>query len=85
MTVQEREIALTPVEFDLLNVLIQNAGRVVTHRQLIHKVWGTAYEDESRLLRVNISNLRHKLEPNPNQPHYILTELGVGYRLRDGA
>jgi two-component system KDP operon response regulator KdpE len=80
-----QEVPVTPTEFDLLRVLIQNAGKVVTHRQLIHKVWGTPYGDESRLLRVNISNLRRKIEPNPNQPHYILTELGVGYRLRAGA
>ena len=83
VTLSGNEIALTPTEFELLKVLIQNVGRVVTHRQLIHKVWGTFYEDESRLLRVNISNLRRKIEPNPNQPNYILTELGVGYRLRD--
>jgi len=76
-------IDLTPTEFDLLGVLVQNAGKVVTQRQLIHKVWGAAYEDESRLLRVNISNLRKKIEPNPDQPQYILTELGVGYRLKD--
>jgi two-component system, OmpR family, KDP operon response regulator KdpE len=81
--VSDKEIFLTPTEFDLFRVLIQNSGRVVTHRQLIHKVWGAAYEDESRLLRVNISNLRRKIEPDPNQPHYILTELGVGYRLMD--
>lgn len=78
-----KEISLTPTEFDLLNILVQNAGKVVTQRQLIHKVWGAGYEDESRLLRVNISNLRRKIEPNPNQPQFILTELGVGYRLRD--
>ena len=77
------EITLTPTEFDLLHALVQNAGRVITHRQLIHTVWGNAYEDESRLLRVNISNLRRKIEPNPNQPYYILTELGVGYRFRE--
>jgi two-component system KDP operon response regulator KdpE len=75
------EIALTPTEFDILAVLMQSNGVVVTHRQLIHKVWGVVYEDESRLLRVNISNLRHKIEPDPNQPKYIRTELGVGYRL----
>jgi two-component system, OmpR family, KDP operon response regulator KdpE len=79
----EKEILLTPTEFDLLKILIQNAGKVITHRQLIHKVWGTVYEDESRILRVNISNLRRKIEPNPNQPQYILTELGVGYRLKE--
>ena len=78
-----KEISLTPTEFDLLNILVQNAGKVVTQRQLIHKVWGAGYEDKSRLLRVNISNLRRKIEMNPNQPHFILTELGVGYRLRD--
>ncbi len=83
VTVSGTEIALTPTEFELLKILVQNAGRVITHRQLIHQVWGTFYEDESRLLRVNISNLRRKIEPNPNQPFYILTELGVGYRLRD--
>jgi two-component system KDP operon response regulator KdpE len=85
VTLAEKEISLTPTEFDLMRVLIQNAGKVVTHRQLIHQVWGTPYGDESRLLRVNISNLRRKIEPNPNQPYYILTELGVGYRLREGA
>jgi two-component system KDP operon response regulator KdpE len=79
----ENVIDLTPTEFDILSLLIQNAGKVLTHRQIIQKVWGVAYEDESRLLRVNISNLRRKIEPNPNQPTYILTELGVGYRLKD--
>ncbi len=83
VTLSGTEITLTPTEFELLKVLVQNAGRVLTHRQLIHQVWGIFYEDESRLLRVNISNLRRKIEPNPNQPFYILTELGVGYRLRD--
>ena len=76
-----QEIDLTPTEFDILKVLIQNSGKVVTHHQLIHKVWGSYYENEDRMLRVNISNLRHKIEPDPNQPQFILTELGVGYRL----
>jgi two-component system, OmpR family, KDP operon response regulator KdpE len=78
-----KEIALTPTEFDILSVLLQNQGIVVTHRQLVHQVWGSVYEDESRLLRVNISNLRHKIEADPNQPEYILTELGVGYRFKE--
>jgi two-component system KDP operon response regulator KdpE len=77
-----KEIPLTPTEFDLIKVLSKNAGKVLTHRQLIHQVWGTPYEDEHRLLRVNISNLRRKIEPNPSQPVYLLTELGVGYRLK---
>jgi two-component system, OmpR family, KDP operon response regulator KdpE len=85
VTLADNEISLTPTEFDILRVLIQHAGRVVTHRQIIHIVWGTIYEEESRLLRVNISNLRRKIEPDPNQPVYILTELGVGYRLREAA
>jgi len=78
-----KEIELTPTEFDILSILIQNAGKVVTQYHLIQKVWGTAYENESRLLRVNISNLRRKIECNPNRPSIILTELGVGYRLHD--
>lgn len=78
-----KEIDLTPIEFDILSILIQNAGKVVPQRKLIHKVWGAAYEDDSRLLRVNISNLRRKIELNPNKSRYILTELGVGYRLKD--
>jgi two-component system KDP operon response regulator KdpE len=83
LTLAGKEIALTPTEFDILFVLMQNRGVVVTHRQLIHKVWGSVYEDESRILRVNISNLRRKIESDPNQPVYILTELGVGYRIKD--
>ena len=79
----DTEIDLTPTEFEIISILIQNTGKVVTQRQIMRKVWGAAYEDESRLLRVNISNLRRKIEPNPNQPNYILTELGVGYRMRD--
>jgi two-component system, OmpR family, KDP operon response regulator KdpE len=82
VTLIGNEITLTPTEFDLLKTLAQNAGKVMTHRHLIHQVWGTAYEDEDRLLRVNIANLRRKIEVNPSKPEYILTELGVGYRLK---
>jgi two-component system, OmpR family, KDP operon response regulator KdpE len=77
-----REILLTPTEYDLLRVLVQNAGKVLTHRQLLRQVWGSAYEAEAHLLRVNMSNLRRKIEPDPARPHYILTEPGVGYRMR---
>jgi len=77
-----QEILLTPTEYDLLRVLVQNAGKVLTHRQLLRQVWGSAYEAEAHLLRVNMSNLRRKIEPDPTRPHYILTEPGVGYRLR---
>jgi two-component system, OmpR family, KDP operon response regulator KdpE len=82
VTVGIREIQLTPTEYDLLRVLVTHAGKVLTHRQLLRQVWGVAYQEETHLLRVNMSNLRRKLEPNPASPNYILTEPGVGYRLR---
>jgi two-component system KDP operon response regulator KdpE len=76
-------IDLTPTEYELLRVLVQYAGKVLTHRHLLRQVWGTGYELESHLLQVNISNLRRKIEPDPSRPSYIITEVGVGYRLRD--
>jgi two-component system KDP operon response regulator KdpE len=79
---QEREVQLTPTEYDLLRVLVLNAGKVLTHRQLLRQVWGLGYEEEMHLLRVNISNLRRKIEPEPSRPHFIVTEPGVGYRLK---
>jgi two-component system KDP operon response regulator KdpE len=81
VTVDGREVQLTPTEYDLLRVLVLNAGKVLTHGQLLHKVWGEGYED-MHLLRVNISNLRRKIEPDASRPTYIHTEPGVGYRLR---
>jgi two-component system KDP operon response regulator KdpE len=64
-------------------VLVQNAEKVLTHLQIIRKVWGSAYgEEEAHLLRVNISNLRRKIEPDPTRPMFIITEPGVGYRFR---
>ncbi|MBI2332034.1 MAG: winged helix-turn-helix domain-containing protein, partial [Chloroflexi bacterium] len=81
VTVDEKEIQLTPTEYDLLKTLITHAGKVITHRQLLHQVWGEGYDD-MHILRVNISNLRGKLEPDPSRPTYIHTEPGVGYRLK---
>jgi len=81
-TLAGQEVSLTPTEYDLLRVLVQHAGKVMTHHQLLRLVWGTAYEAETHLLRVNMSNLRRKIEPDPTRPHFILTEPGVGYRLR---
>ncbi len=77
-----RVTSLTPTEYDILRVLIQNAGKVLTHQQLIHLVWGNNYEADSHLLRVNISNLRRKIEPDPSRPCFVMTEPGVGYRLK---
>lgn len=78
-----REISLTPTEYDILKVLVQHAGKVLTHQQIMLKVWGSSgYEEEAHLLRVNISNLRRKIEPDPTRPFYLITEPGVGYRFR---
>jgi two-component system, OmpR family, KDP operon response regulator KdpE len=74
------EISLTPTEYELLKIFLQNAGKVLTHHQLLHLVWGTGYEEDSHILRVNISNLRRKIETDPAKPHFITTESGVGYR-----
>lgn len=82
VTVDDRELQLTPTEYDLLRVLVNDAGRVLTHHQLLRAVWGVGYDDEMHMLRVNISNLRKKIEPDPARPRYIVTEPGVGYRLR---
>ncbi|MCI0711276.1 MAG: response regulator [Chloroflexi bacterium] len=80
--VRDEEIQLTPTEYDLLRVMINYAGRVITHQQLLREVRGVGYQTETHLLRVHMSNLRHKIEDDPTDPYYILTEPGVGYRLR---
>lgn len=80
--VQDEEIHLTPIEYKLLLMLIQHAGKVVTQRQLLHDVWGPGYVTESHYLRVYMAQLRHKLEADPTRPRYLITEAGVGYRLK---
>jgi two-component system, OmpR family, KDP operon response regulator KdpE len=74
------EVRLTPTEFALLEQLVINAGKVLTHRMLLQKIWGPEYSGEAEYLRVYINRLRHKLEPDPANPRYLLTEQGVGYR-----
>ena len=76
------ELQLTPNEYELLKVLVVNAGKVMTHKHLLIAVWGPEYMDEFHMLRVNISNLRRKIEPDPSRPQIIITESGVGYRLK---
>ena len=76
-----REVHLTPTEYDLLLVLVGNAGRVLTHRQLLREVWGPSYVEHNHYLRVFMGTLRHKLEDNPAMPKMLVTETGVGYRL----
>jgi two-component system, OmpR family, KDP operon response regulator KdpE len=78
-----QEVHLTPIEFDLVRVLAQHGGRLVTHRQLLQEVWGPEYGQETHYLRVHVAHIRAKLEVDPSRPQYLITEPGVGYRLRD--
>jgi two-component system KDP operon response regulator KdpE len=81
VTVQGREVKLTPREYDLLRTLVVHAGKVVTHQHLLRQVWGPAAVHETHYLRVYVGQLRQKIEPDPARPRYLLTEPGVGYRL----
>ena len=76
------EARLSPKQYRLLQVLVSNAGKVVTHRQLLGEVWGAAHRDDIQYLRVFVRKLRGRIEADPARPRYLLTELGVGYRLR---
>jgi two-component system KDP operon response regulator KdpE len=80
--VANKEIHLTRTEFNLLAALVKNAGKVVTHRQLLREVWGPGSANESHYVRVYMGQLRHKLEADPARPRYLVTETGVGYRLK---
>ena len=82
--IKDQPVKLTPTEYDVLKVLVLNSGKVITHRHLLQAVWNKTEDLEgvAHLLRVTMSNLRNKIEPDPNRPFYILTEPGIGYRLR---
>ncbi len=82
ITVSGHEVQLTPTEYELLRVLVTHAGKVLTHHFLLREVWGAEYGEEFHMLHVNISNLRRKVEPNTARPRFIITEPGVGYRLK---
>jgi two-component system, OmpR family, KDP operon response regulator KdpE len=83
VTVEGREVHLTPTEYEVLKYLAAHMGKVVTHHMLLHAVWGPAYEAEAHYLRVFINQLRRKIELDPSRPRYLITEPGIGYRLRD--
>ncbi|NOT10370.1 MAG: response regulator [Methylococcaceae bacterium] len=82
VVVGDSEVHLTPIQYRLLSVLIKNAGKVLTHQYILKEVWGPSYRDNSHYLRIYMSQLRQKLETDPTQPQYLLTESGVGYRLK---
>jgi len=79
IVIKGERIRLTPIEFRLFSVLLANAGRVLTHKQLLEKVWGWEYTDDLDYVRIYISHLRQKIEPDPAHPKYVMTEPGVGY------
>jgi len=81
VTIRGEEISLTPTEYDILRLMVTHAGKVLTHGQILKQVWGIAYLEQPHVLRVNISNLRRKIEADPSRPRHIITEPGVGYRL----
>ena len=81
--VNDNPVTLTPTEYSILRTLVIHAGKVLTHQQLIKEVWGGNYEVNAHLLRVNVSNLRRKIQSNSLQPHHIVTEPGVGYRFKE--
>ncbi|MEQ1622471.1 MAG: response regulator [Methylococcales bacterium] len=81
--IADNEVHITPIEYRLLLILIRHAGLVVTHRELLKEVWGVEHINDQHYLRIYMGQLRHKLETNPARPRYLLTEVGVGYRLID--
>lgn len=83
VSVDGKKIHLTPIEFRIVSLLTNNAGNVLTHDQIIDEIWGP-YNSDNVVLRVNMANIRKKIEPNPGMPKYILTEVGVGYRVAVG-
>ena len=78
-----KEVHLTPIEYRLLEALVRSAGKVMTHQQLLREVWGAEHAGDNHYVRIYMAQLRHKLEPDPARPRYLLTETGIGYRLAD--
>ena len=80
----EQEIRLTPNEFRIVALLGKHAGRVVTYKSMLRELWGPMASSDNKILRVHMASIRRKIEPNPDEPIYIFTETGVGYRMADG-
>jgi two-component system KDP operon response regulator KdpE len=81
ISIAGKEVKLTPTEYEIIKILAQNAGKVLTHKQLLKAVWGNSYNEDTHYIRVYIGQIRRKIEDDPAQPRYIVTESGVGYRL----
>jgi two-component system KDP operon response regulator KdpE len=81
VTMAGEPVALTPIEYDLLRLLAQNEGKLLTHPAILREIWGPAYREESNYLHVYVSHLRRKIEPDPARPRYLLNQPGIGYRL----
>ncbi|MGC4018199.1 MAG: response regulator [Muricomes sp.] len=85
VTVDGKEVHLTPIEYKIVALLAQNSGKVMTYATILSKIWGPFADDNNKILRVNMANIRRKLEKDPAQPKYIFTEVGVGYRMKEDA
>lgn len=81
VTLGEKEIHLTQIEFKIISLLAKNSGRVMTYDAIISNIWGPYADDDNSILRVNMAHIRRKLEQNPAEPQYIFTEIGIGYRM----
>jgi two-component system, OmpR family, KDP operon response regulator KdpE len=85
VTTSNGEVRLTPTEWHIVEVLVRNAGKLVTQRHLLQEVWGPQYEKETNYLRVYLAQIRRKLEPDPVRPRYFITEARMGYRFENGS
>ena len=83
LTLDKQPVHLTPIEYKIVSYLAQNSGKVMTYAAIISNVWGPYADDDNKILRVNMANIRRKLEKDPAQPKYIFTEVGVGYRMQE--
>lgn len=81
VTLDDEEAHLTPIEYRLIELMSRNAGKVLTHNHILREIWGPGTQNEMQSLRVFMANIRRKIEGDPAQPRYILTEVGVGYRM----